>query len=147
MQLSEEGYKLIKHYEGLRLKSYLCAAGVLTIGYGHTGKVKKNEVITIEQADILLRQDVRESEAVVNSVVKVPMTQGQFDALTSFVFNLGSGAFKASSLLKKLNRGDYDGAVKEFSRWVFAGNKKLPGLVKRREAEQGLFLTGEFKAV
>lgn len=146
-QLSTEGYKLIKHYEGLRLKAYQCAAGVWTIGYGHTAKVKKSDTITEYEADRLLQEDVKESYNVVNSVVKVPMTQGQFDAMTSFVFNLGSGAFKASTLLKKVNREDYVGASQEFSRWVFAGNKKLPGLVKRREAERIMFLTGKFKAV
>ena len=88
-----------------------------------------------------LRQDVAESERAVNQHVHVPLTQHQFDALVSFVFNLGAGNFRTSTLLKKLNARDYDGAAQEFGRWVQAGGKTLPGLVRRREAESALFLT------
>nr|WP_241389545.1 lysozyme [Serratia proteamaculans]ANV21598.1 Mur1 [Serratia proteamaculans]ULG13358.1 Mur1 [Serratia proteamaculans]ULG13571.1 Mur1 [Serratia proteamaculans]ULG13683.1 Mur1 [Serratia proteamaculans]ULG15134.1 Mur1 [Serratia proteamaculans] len=140
MIIDVNGLKLIKHFEGLRLRAYQCSANVWTIGYGHTAGVGPDDVITEEQAISFLRQDVAESERAVNQYVHVPLTQNQFDALVSFVFNLGVGNFRTSTLLKKLNAGDYDGAAQEFGRWIHAGGKALPGLVRRREAESALFL-------
>ncbi|BEM76148.1 lysozyme [Serratia marcescens] len=139
MIIGTNGLNLIKHFEGLRLRAYQCSAHVWTIGYGHTADVGENDVITEEEALYFLHQDLAESERAVNQYVHVPLTQNQFDALVSFVFNLGAGNFLTSTLLKKLNSGD-DGAAQEFGRWIHAGGKALPGLVRRREAERALFL-------
>lgn len=141
MKVSNNGINLIKRFEGLELKSYKDSVGILTIGYGHTNAVKAGDVVTGEQADAFLREDLQVAELTVNTNVKVKLTQGQFDALVSFVFNLGSGNFVKSTLIKKLNAGDYAGAADEFGKWGNAGGKKLPGLVKRRAAEREVFLT------
>ena len=139
MKTSLNGLKIIKDFEGLRLKAYKCSAGVWTIGYGHTSGVKEGDVITKEQAEKYLKKDVISFENTVNGVVKVKLNQNQFDALVSLVFNIGSGAFKKSTLLKKLNAGDYDGASEQFLVWVKAGGQTLKGLVNRREQERALF--------
>lgn len=139
MKTSEKGLELIKHFEGLRLQAYQCSAHVWTIGYGHTAGVQPGDSVTTEQADSLLRQDIEESERSIARYVTVPLNSCQFDALASFTFNLGAGNLRASTLLKKLNAGNYSGAAEEFPRWVSAGGKKLPGLVRRREAEKALF--------
>lgn len=137
-KLSDRGAVFIHQFEGCELTSYLCPAGVLTIGYGHTGKdVKAGQTITEKEAEGLFKIDVNRFEKVVNSLVKVSLTQNQFDALVSFVYNIGGGAFAKSTLLKKLNSWDYLGASLEFSRWT---NKGLAGLVKRRSQEKKLFL-------
>jgi len=143
MKTSEKGLLLIKHYEGMCLRAYQCAAGVWTIGYGHTECVSPEDIISPEQADIFLRQDITVSEAAVMQFVRVPLRQNQFDALVSFVFNLGAGNFASSTLLKRLNDGNYCDAAKEFPRWIHAGGKKLTGLIKRREAEKNLFLLND----
>ncbi len=140
MKINSRGLQLIKHFEGLFLQAYLCPAEVLTIGYGHTADVQPGDVITAQQADTFLLEDVSASERAVNRLVTVPLTQNQFDALVSFVFNLGGHNFKSSTLLRKLNAGDYTGAAEEFPRWVNAGGKQLSGLIRRREAEKALFL-------
>lgn len=139
MKTGEKGLELIKHFEGLRLQAYQCSAHVWTIGYGHTAGVQPGDSVTTEQADSLLRQDIEESERSIARYVTVPLNNCQFDALASFTFNLGAGNLRASTLLKKLNAGDYSGAAEEFPRWVSAGGKKLPGLARRREAEKALF--------
>lgn len=141
MKVSNNGINLVKRFEGLELKAYRDSVGILTIGYGHTHAVKAGDIITGEQADAFLREDLQVAELTVNTNVKVKLTQGQFDALVSFVFNLGSGNFVKSTLIKKLNAGDYAGSADEFGKWVNAGGKKLPGLVKRRAAEGEVFLT------
>ncbi|THD51229.1 lysozyme [Enterobacteriaceae bacterium ML5] len=141
MNLSEQGFELIKHFEGLRLRAYQCSANVWTIGYGHTADVKCGDVITSEQANVFLLQDITESERTVNQQVTTVLTQNQFDALVSFVFNLGSDNFRTSTLLRKLNACDYTCAADELLRWVHAGVKSLPGLVRRREAEKALFMS------
>lgn len=138
-RVSEKGVALIKHFEGLRLNAYQCSAGVWTIGYGHTTHVRPGDVVSEEQADFMLRQDITESERCVNRYVTAMLTQFQFDALVSFTFNLGGGNLHNSTLLKKINAGDFAGAVQQFSRWVYAGGVKSPGLVRRREAEKRLF--------
>ncbi|BEM56381.1 lysozyme [Serratia marcescens] len=140
MIIGTNGLNLIKHFEGLKLRAYQCSAHVWTIGYGHTADVSANDVITEEEALYFLHQDLAESERAVNQYVHAPLTQNQFDALVSFVFNLGVGNFRTSTLLKKLNAGDNDGVAQEFGRWIHAGGKALPGLVRRREAERALFL-------
>lgn len=141
MLISNNGINLIKKFEGLELKAYKDSVGILTIGYGHTHGVKAGDVITGQQADTFLREDVQVAELAVTTNVKVKLTQGQFDALVSFIFNLGAGNFVKSTLLKKLNTGDYAGAADEFGKWVNAGGKPLPGLVKRRAAEKEMFST------
>lgn len=139
MQISKAGLDLIKQFEGLYLKAYRCPAGVPTIGYGHTAGVAMGQTITEQHADEYLRRAVRMFERAVERVVKVPLTQGQFDALVSFAFNLGAGALQSSTLLRLLNSGDYAGAADQFGRWTKAGGRVLPGLVRRREAERRLF--------
>ena len=139
MKLSQKGLQLIKDFEGLELKVYVCPAGVLTIGYGSTGShVKKGMVITEGEAEKLLRTDLLRFEESVNNLVKVPLTQGQYDALVSFAFNCGAGALAESTLLRLLNEGDYKGAADQFKRWT---NQGLAGLVRRRKAEETLFLS------
>lgn len=142
MKTSELGLDLIRGHEGLRLKAYQCPAGVWTIGFGHTGAVRPGQEITREEADTLLRKDVEDAEKSVSWYVTVPLTQDQFDALVSFVFNLGIGKLKGSTLLRLLNGGDYKGAADEFPRWVFAGKVRLNGLIARRADEKSLFLRG-----
>jgi lysozyme len=140
VKISDKGLELIKNAEGLRLKSYLCPAGVWTIGYGHTGRdVTKGMIITREEAAKLLTEDVARFEVGVSEVINKPMTQGQFDALVDFAFNLGLGALRGSTLAAKFKAGDIAGASREISKWVWGGGRMLPGLVKRREAARALF--------
>ena len=145
--INETGMELVKGFEGCKLQSYRCPAGVWTIGYGHTKEIKANQTITQEQAEELLRKDLEECSGFVDQLVKVPLTDNQFSALVSFVFNVGRGNLLSSTLLSKLNAGDYDSAPKELARWNKAtdpnnGTKKiLPGLVRRRAAEAELWLT------
>jgi len=142
-RISQQGLELIKHFEGFSAKQYICAGGKPTIGYGHVILPNENfpPRITKEQAEELLAKDIVRFEIDVMACVKVPLTQGQFDALVSFAFNLGGAALRGSTLLKRLNAKDYDGAATEFSRWVFASGKRLAGLARRREAERELFLS------
>ena len=141
MQTSEKGFDLIRKYEGLRFAAYVCPGGKLTIGYGHTGPdVYEGWKIDAEEANELLEHDVQRFERSINELVHVPMTQGMFDALISFSFNLGAGALKGSTLLKKLNADDREAAADEFLRWNKAGGKVLAGLTARRESERELFL-------
>lgn len=137
---------LIKEFEGLSLKSYLCPAGVPTIGYGNTfypnkTRVKLGETITKDAADEMLILTVNEFATMCLKLVKVPLTENQLGALTSLMFNIGITAFKNSTLLKVLNRRDYNKAANEFLRWNKANGKTLQGLIRRREAERNLFLT------
>lgn len=142
MQISQAGIEAIKDYEGVRLKAYDDGVGVWTIGVGHIKGVRRGDEITMAQVDDFLRADLAEAEKTVSTRVVVPLTQGQFDALVSFVFNVGSGAFMASTLLKKLNAKDYDGAADELLRWNKAGGRVLAGLTKRRISERIMFLEG-----
>jgi lysozyme len=139
MKLSKVGADLIKKYEGCRLKAYKCPAGVWTIGFGHTGNVKEGQVITQAQADALFDKDVQKFVDGVNKLVKVEINQNQFDALVSFVYNLGIGALKKSTLLQYVNKKQFDKAANEFDRWNKAGGKVLKGLVNRRNSEEALF--------
>lgn len=133
------GIEIIKHFEGLRLEAYLCPAGVPTIGYGHTRGVKLGQKITEAQANQLLADDYLEAEQQVAALVKVPLKHTQLEALTSFVFNLGIGKLLGSTLLRKLNSGDYAGASPEFDKWVYSKGVKLKGLIARRAEERKLF--------
>lgn len=139
MSISPAGIALIQAHEGLRLTAYRDPVGIWTIGYGSTGGVRRGMTITRDQAVLRLYHDVDDAEATVNNRVTVPLSQSQFDALVSLVFNIGGGAFRKSTLLQKLNAGDYAGAAEEFGRWVKAKGRVLPGLVTRRAAERALF--------
>lgn len=140
MEISQAGLDSIKKHEGLRLRAYRDAVGIWTIGYGHTGpEVQPGMEITEAEAESILREDVMQAESCIEEHVAVDLTQGQFDALCSFIFNLGCGAFERSTLLRLLNEGDYAGAAQQFGRWVNAGGKPLPGLVKRRGDELAMF--------
>lgn len=153
-RISDIGLELVKSFEGKYNKAYLCPAGKWTIGYGHTGETlgkptPQGMTITDKQVDELLKQDMNRFEDAVIKNVKVKLLQQQFDALVSFAFNVGSGALASSTLLKKLNAGDYTGAADQFLVWNKAtvnGKKTvLAGLTRRRQAERHLFLTGELK--
>lgn len=142
MKISEAGVKLIKHFEGLRLESYLCPANVWTIGYGHTGDdVVEGMKITEDRADKMLRRDLRKFEQGVDLLITVPLNQPQFDALVSFAFNCGLGALEESTLRKRLNKGEDPGNVaqEELPKWVKGDGVVLPGLVERRKKELELF--------
>lgn len=143
--LSDNGMKLLEQFEGLRLDAYLDSAGIATIGWGsikypNGNKVKLGDKITNAQAKEYKLHDLKEFESTVNTSVKVPLTQNQYDALVSLSYNIGSGAFKNSTLLKKLNSGDYKGAAEQFLVWNKVNSKRVQGLVNRREAERNLFL-------
>lgn len=140
MRTSQKGIDLIKKFEGCRLEAYKCPAGIWTIGYGHTKGVKDGMIISREQAKEFLREDLKVYEKAVESCVKVPLSQNQFDALVSFCYNCGSGALKTSTLLRLLNEGKYSEAGEQFLRWNKAGGKVLVGLTRRREEERELFL-------
>lgn len=149
METSDRGLALIKQHEGLRLEAYPDAGygwGRATIGYGHTAQagppgVVQGMKITVSDAEQILRNDLRKFEGYVKSAVHVPLNQHQFDALVSWTFNLGPGNLKTSTMLRKLNAGDYQGAADEMLRWNKSNGKVLAGLTKRREAERALFIT------
>ncbi len=130
----------IRHFEGLRLKAYKCPAGVWTIGYGSTGPgITAGLTWTLDQAKDRLKKDVETFAAGVAKIAGT-CTQGQFDALVSFAYNVGLGALKSSTLLRKHLAGDYAGAAREFAKWNKAGGKVLAGLTTRRVAETALYL-------
>ncbi len=131
----------IREKKDIVKRLYKCPAGVLTIGYGHTNNVRLDDVLTQDEAEKLLDIDIKIKENELNKLIKVPVTQNQYDALISFVFNLGVGNLKNSTLLRLLNQKNYKGAAQQFDRWVYAGNKVLAGLVKRRAEEKELFLS------
>lgn len=139
---SQAGVNLIKSFEGCKLTAYQDSAGVWTIGYGHTSGVKKGMTITEAQAEAYLKGDLVTAENAVNGKVTYSIKQNQFDALVSFTYNVGSGNFGSSTLLKKLNQGDITGAANEFEKWNKAGGQVLEGLVRRRAAEKAMFLNG-----
>ena len=137
--ISEKGKSLIKDFEGFRTHAYQDSVGVWTIGYGHTKGVTPDMIISTEQGEEMLTDELKEYETYVETLVKVPLHQYQYDALVSWVYNLGPTNFKNSTLLRKLNSGDYSAVPTEIKRWNKAGGKVLEGLVKRREAEAKMF--------
>lgn len=144
MKCSEVGLNLIKSFEGLRLTSYADAGGTLTIGYGHTRNVRRNQKITIEQADAFLRADVVTAENAVNKWYNTyHFSQSEFDALVSFAFNLGTGNVNKLVANGRRSRKEIAEAIPNY---CHCGGKKLPGLVRRREAEKALFLSGNISA-
>ncbi|NII73244.1 lysozyme [Dyella sp. SG562] len=137
---SQQAVNLVKSFEGCSLTAYTDSVGVLTIGYGHTGGVRPGQTISQDQADAFLVNDLATASAAVAQRVEVPLNQNQFDALTSFVFNVGGGAFHDSTMLRLINQRNFEGAAAEFERWRYAGGRVLPGLLRRRIAERTLFL-------
>lgn len=140
--INEAGLEELKSSEALRLKAYLDGGGVPTIGWGHTKGVRMGQTITREQAEAFLREDLAWAERAVETSVKVPLNDNQFAALVSFTFNVGEGAFKKSTLLKKLNKGDYSSVPKELLKWVNDNGKRVQGLYNRRVREGALFVKG-----
>lgn len=140
MRTSDEGIALIKRFEGFAPKPYMCPAGIITIGYGHTRRAAQFSVVTEAQADALLREDVQQAERAVAKLIHVPLTQGQYDALVSFTFNLGAAALQRSTLRRVINREAHVDVPRQLQRWVFAGGRKLKGLVARRAAEAEIYL-------
>lgn len=144
MQTSQRGIEIIKRFEGLSLRAYADPATggePYTIGYGSTTDVEPGDSITPEGAERLLREDLKNAERAVEQLVTVPLNANQHAALVSFVFNLGFGNLASSTLLKRINAGDYEGAAQELDRWVYAGGERLKGLERRRAAEKALFLS------
>tara|TARA_Y100001937_G_scaffold127112_1_gene198282 strand:+ start:533 stop:961 length:429 start_codon:yes stop_codon:yes gene_type:complete len=139
MKTGEKGLELIKHFEGCELVAYKCPAGVWTIGYGHIKGVSEGMTITQEQAEQMLLDELIEYENYINELVTVPLSQNQFDALVSWVYNLGPANLKSSTLLKVLNSNDFEGVPAQIVRWNKANGKVLEGLTRRREAEAELF--------
>ncbi|MFJ2455290.1 lysozyme [Pseudomonas protegens] len=140
MRISQRGVALIKSFEGLRLSSYQDSVGVWTIGYGTTRGVTAGMRITADQAERMLQNDISRFEPDLDRLVKVPLSQNQWDALMSFTYNLGATNLASSTLLKLLNGGDYAGAADQFPRWNKAGGQVLAGLTRRRAAERAMFL-------
>lgn len=141
MKTSDNGIRFIKGHEGFVPRAYRCPAGVWTIGYGHTDGVRPTDSITEAQGEALLRKDVATAEKAVNKQ-GLKLTQNQFDVLVSFVFNVGTGNFMRSTLLKYAKADANDLRIKqEFARWIFGGGKRLPGLAKRRAEESKLYFS------
>ncbi|MFK5596847.1 lysozyme [Methylobacterium sp. HMF5984] len=141
MRTSTTGIDLIKSFEHMELTAYKCPAGVWTLGYGTTSGIKPGMTCTEAQAIEMFKKDLIKFENGVNQLVKVALNQNQFDALVSFAYNCGEHALGGSTLLKKVNAGDYTGASKEFGKWNKGGGKILAGLTRRRAAESKLFET------
>jgi lysozyme len=140
MHISDEGFCLIKKFEGCELKAYKCAAGVWTIGYGHTKDVQEGDEWSKEKAEFMLWDELEEEyEKYINDLVDVPLSQFQFDALVSWVYNLGPANLKNSTMLKKLNAGEYEEVPSQMKKWNKANGKVLEGLIRRRAAESLLF--------
>jgi lysozyme len=142
MHINQAGLDLIKKFEGLRLRAYQDSVGVWTIGYGHTDGVWDGQRITEDEAEALLKSDLKLAEQGVTDMVTAPINENQFAALVSFAFNLGTNALRGSTLLRQLNMGFPKAAAEQFLRWDHAGGKLLLGLQLRRQAERALFLKG-----
>jgi len=140
--ITQSGIDLIKRFEGFSAKVYICPSGYPTIGFGHVVKPYEDFSAGIDeaQAEELLRQDAQIAERAVLRLINVPLTDGQFDALVSFTYNLGGGALQRSTLRRKINREEHADVPEQFMRWVWAGGRKLKGLVRRREAEVKLYI-------
>ena len=139
--ITEEGLNLIRWFEGFSASPYLCPAGYLTVSYGHLVRNSQafQQPLTEDEAIKILKIDIVTAERAVLQLISVPLTDGQFDALVSFTFNLGAAALQRSTLRHKINRGEHEDAPAEFMKWVWAGGKKLKGLVSRRTFEAALY--------
>ena len=135
MDYSKTGLELTERFESCRLTAYQDQGGIWTIGWGHTLDVHAGDTCSQEQADAWLVEDTQAAANDVNELVKVSLTQGEFDALVDFVYNLGGGAFAGSTLLRRLNTGDYQGAAELFDEWDHIGGKVVAGLLRRRQDE------------
>ena len=143
MKTSPKGIALIKEFEGLRLKAYKCPGGVWTIGYGHTTGVKPGMVISEAQAEEDLKADLIAFERYLNGL-GLALNQNQFDALVSFIYNVGTGNFSSSTLLRKVRANPQDNSIMdEFLRWVYSKGRVLPGLQRRRLAEMKLYFSND----
>ena len=143
MKTSPKGIALIKEFEGLRLKAYKCPGGVWTIGYGHTAGVKPGMVISEAQAEEYLMADLIASEKYLNDL-RLAINQNQFDALISFIYNVGTGNFSRSTLLRKVRANPQDNSIMdEFLRWVYSKGRVLPSLQRRRLAEMKLYFSND----
>lgn len=138
---SGNGIRLTEQFEGCPLDAYKDCAGVWTIGYGHTRGVFPGMSITHEIAEAFLKADIKAAETTVNKLVTAPITQNEFDALVDFEFN--TGGLKNSTLLRLLNLRNYEGAAREFVKWSHVSGKVVAGLLRRREAEENLFVLGD----
>lgn len=147
MKPSQACIDLIKSFEGYRAHAYQDSVGVWTIGYGTTHGVQPGQTITEPEALHRLTGTVEAMADVLATAIHVPVTQNQFDACVCFAYNVGTGAFTRSTLLRNLNAGEYAAAAEQFLRWTHAGTQVLPGLVRRRQAERALFLTPDPVAV
>lgn len=142
MHVSEQGLQLTSSFESYRAHRYICPAGYPTIGFGHVIRPGEDlEEVTREEAEDLLKRDMGKAETAVGRLVRVALTQGQFDALCDFTFNVGAGALQRSTLRSKLNRGEYEEVPGELVKWVRGGGRVLRGLVRRRVAEVKLWNT------
>lgn len=139
MDYSKAGLQLTERFEGCRLTAYQDQVGIWTIGYGHTHGVTPGQTITQDEAEAYLAADIAWAVAFVNRSVKIQLTQGEFDALVDFTFNLGSGNFQASTLLRLVNQGQFAAAAGQFERWDRAGGVEVAGLLRRRQAEETEF--------
>lgn len=141
MKTSNNGIGFIRSHEGCKLNAYQDGGGVWTIGVGHTKGVHAGQIIKQDQADGFLADDLAPVEACITGKVTAALNQNQFDALASFVFNVGESAFAGSTLLNRLNAGDYNGAAEQFTRWVYDNKVFVQGLYNRRVDERALFLS------
>lgn len=147
MNYSKQGLALTESFEGCRLVAYQDIRGIWTIGYGHTRYVHPNDTCTQAQAEQWLQQDIQLCVDEVNKYVTVPLTQGEFDALVDFAFNLGCASLNGSTLLRLLNQGDHQGAAGEFEKWSHAGGQVVAGLLRRRLAERDEFIGSDHQDV
>ena len=141
MNYSKSGLQLTEQFEGVRLAAYQDQGGRWTLGYGHTAGVRAGDTCTQAQAEAWLAEDVSWAVQTVNLYVKIALTQGEFDALTDWVFNLGSGSFEHSELLQLVNQRNFETAAADFEKWDMAGGQVVAGLLRRRQAEEAEFLS------
>jgi lysozyme len=141
--INQEGLNLIKHFEGFSNKIYICPAGYPTIGYGHRVLKNENNIfqngVTPQKAENILKTDVQKAEQAVEKYISVPLKDNQFAALVSFTFNVGINAFSTSTLRHLVNQQNHNKAAEQFLRWIWAGKRKLKGLLRRRQAEANLY--------
>ena len=147
MKISEDGLELIKKFEGCETTAYQDSVGVWTIGFGHTKGVEEGQTCSIEDAESMLADEMDEYEGYINNMVKVDLQQHEFDALVSWVYNLGPTNLGESTMLKVLNGGQFDRVPEEMNRWTRAGGKILEGLVRRRQAESLMFQDLDWRQV
>lgn len=144
MRTGDAGLALLRQFEGFMAQVYLCAGGHPTVGYGHVVREGESypDGVSESDAQALLERDLFVAEAAVRRLIHTSLNQARFDALVCFTFNLGSGALQRSALRRKVNRNEHEGVVGEFLKWSWAGGKKLPGLLRRRQAEAALYMLG-----